>query len=218
VDTAVKQVEQYLDDWENAAQPETLTVPDMAPLKERVQRHHVIEGKTQADLMLGFLGPKRRDDDYFAASLGNSILGSFGLMGRIGDVVREREGLAYYARSVISAGIGPGAWYAIAGVNSENLDKAIDLIIGEMQKFAEEGVTEEELSDNKANYIGRLPLSLESNHGVAASILNIERHQLGWDYLRKYADTVNAVTREDIRKVAQKYIQPERVAVATAGL
>ena len=138
-------------------------------------------------------------------------------MGRIGDVVREKAGLAYYARSILSAGMGPGAWYVSAGVNPANLEKAIDLILQELDNFTQNGVTDEELADNKANYIGRLPLSLESNQGVASSLLNMERHQLGWDYLRSYADTVNAVTRDDILAVAQKYIQLERVAIATAG-
>lgn len=216
-DTAIKQIEQYLGDWENPRQPGKPTVPEMEPLATRIQRHHTIAGKTQADLMLGFLGPKRRDDDYFAASLGNSILGLFGMMGRIGDVVREREGLAYYARSALSAGTGPGAWYVYAGVNPDNLEKAIDLILEELEKFATHGVTEEELADNKANYIGRLPLSLESNQGVANSLIGIERNQLGLDYLRNYADIVNAVTREDILAVAQKYVELERVAIATAG-
>jgi len=215
--SAVKQVEQQLGDWENPSQPEAPTVPDMAPLVKRTQRHHPIAGKSQSDLMLGFLGPKRSDADYFAASLGNSILGRFGLMGRIGDVVREREGLAYYARSSLSVGSGPGAWYVIAGVNPANLEKAIDLILEELDNFAQNGVTEEELADNKANYIGRLPLSLETNQGVASSLLNIERHQLGLDYLRTYADLVNAVTQDDILAVAQKYIEPARVAIATAG-
>ena len=215
--TAVKLVEQHLGDWQNADQPEKLSVPDMLPLSQRMQRHHTIVGKTQSDLMLGFLGPKRRDDDYFAASLGNSILGRFGMMGRIGDVVREREGLAYYARSALSAGTGPGAWYVIAGVNPANLEKAIDLILQELARFAADGVTDQELADNKANYIGRLPLSLESNQGVASSLINIERHELGLDYLREYADLVNAVTREDILAVARKYIALERVAIATAG-
>ncbi len=215
--SAVAQVEEILGEWENPAQPDVLVVPEMQPLAERTQRHHTIAGKSQSDLLLGFLGPKRRDADYMAASLGNSILGRFGLMGRIGDAVREKAGLAYYAYSSLSAGTGPGAWYVSAGVNPANLEQAIDLILAELESFARKGVTKEELADNKANYIGRLPLSLESNQGVAGALLNIERHQLGLDYYLNYADTVNAVTREQILAVAQKYIEPARVAIATAG-
>jgi zinc protease len=152
-----------------------------------------------------------------AASLGNSILGKFGLMGRIGDSVREKSGLAYYAYSSLSAGRGPGAWYVSAGVNPSNIEKAIDLIIKELETFIESGVTEEELLDNQTNYIGSLPLSLQSNSGVAGALLNIERYDLGLDYYRQYPDLVRAVTRDDILTVAQKYIEPHRLVIATAG-
>ena len=216
-DDAVAQVEAMLGNWENPDQPPKPTVPEMLPLKERVRRHHAIEGKSQADLMMGFLGPKRRDDDFMAASLGNSILGKFGLMGRIGDSVREKSGLAYYAYSSLSAGYGPGAWYISAGVNPSNIEKVIDLIIKELELFIEKGVTEEELLDNQTNYIGVLPLSLESNSGVASALLNIERYDLSLDYYRQYPELVRAVTRDEILAVARKYIEPHRLAIATAG-
>ena len=77
--------------------------------------------------------------------------------------------------------------------------------------------TEEELQDNKSNYIGSLPLSLESNSGVASALLNIERYDLGLDYYRQYPNLVRAVTRDDILAVARKYIEIERLAIATAG-
>ena len=216
-DDAIAQVEEMLGDWKNPAQPPKPTVPEKDPIKERVQRHYAIEGKSQADLLLGFLGPKRLDDDFMAASLGNSILGQFGLMGRIGDVLREKSGLAYYAYSSLSAGYGPGAWYVSAGVNSANIDQAIDLIIKELDLFIGKGVSEEELLDNQTNYIGSLPLSMESNGGVASALLRIERYDLGLDYYRHYPDLVRAVTVDEILAVARKYIEIERLAIATAG-
>ena len=214
---ALAQVEAAFADWQNPAQPPRPSVPEMEPLKESVRRDHKIAGKSQADLMLGCLGPKRLDDDFMAASLGNSVLGRFGLMGRIGDSVREKSGLAYYAYSSLSAGYGPGAWYVSAGVNPANLERAIDLIIEELTRFVEEGVTAEELADSQSNYIGSLPLSLESNHGVASALLRIERYDLGLDYYRRYPDLVRAVTRDDVLAVAQKYIRPTQLAIATAG-
>jgi zinc protease len=75
----------------------------------------------------------------------------------------------------------------------------------------------EELEDSQANYIGRLPLSMESNSGVAAALLSIERHHLGLDYYQRYESLVREVTREQILAVAQKYLQPEKMAIAVAG-
>jgi zinc protease len=144
-----------------------------------------------------------------SASLGNNILGQFGMMGRVGEVVREKSGLAYYAYSSLSAGTGPGSWEVSAGVNPQNVKKTLELIKDEMKRFVQEGVSEEELADSKANFIGRLPLSLESNGGVANALLNI-------DY-RRYPAFVNEITREDISSTARKFIDVDRLAIAVAG-
>jgi zinc protease len=152
-----------------------------------------------------------------SASLGNNILGQFGMMGRIGDVVREKSGLAYYAYSSMSAGLGPGSWEVSAGVNPQNVTKTRDLICNELDRFVQEGVMEDELADSQANFIGRLPLSLESNGGVASALLNIERHKLGLDYYRRYPDLVKEVTREDVVNTARKFIDVNKLAIAVAG-
>lgn len=214
---AVEQVARLLGDWQNPSQPEPPALPPFHPPQESRRKHHVIPGKSQTDIDMGAPGPMRRDPDYLAAALGNSVLGQFGLMGRIGDVVRERSGLAYYAYSNLNAGLGPGAWDVNAGVNPSNLERAIDLIRKELVRFVTDGVTPQELADSQANFIGRLPLSLESNAGVAAALLNIERYDLGLDYYRTYAGLVQAVTPEDVLAVARKFIDPERLVVATAG-
>ncbi len=152
-----------------------------------------------------------------AASLGNSVLGQFGMMGRIGKSVREKSGLAYYAYSNLSSGVGPGSWSVSAGVNPANVAKASELIVKELGRFAKQGVTKEELEDSQANFIGRLPLSFESNAGVATALLNIERHELGLDYYHRYDGKVRSVTRAQVLEVARKYIDAERLAIAIAG-
>ncbi len=139
------------------------------------------------------------------------------MMGRIGKSVREESGLAYYAYSNLSAGLGPGAWTVSAGVNPASVDKAVDIIVRELRRFVQKGVTTEELADTQANFIGRLPLSLESNAGVASALLNIERFQLGMDYYQRYARRVRSVKREDVVEAARAFVHPDRLVVATAG-
>jgi len=102
-------------------------------------------------------------------------------------------------------------------VNPNTVGKANDLIIDELSRFVQDGVTEDELADSKANFIGRLPLSLESNGGVAGALLNIERHGLGLDYYHHYADLVNEVTPDDVLNTARKFIDPDKLAIAVAG-
>jgi zinc protease len=81
----------------------------------------------------------------------------------------------------------------------------------------EDGVTGDELADSQANFVGRLPLSFESNGGVAGALLNIERHDLGLNYYHRYADLVNEVTCEDVLNTARKFIDINKLAIAVAG-
>jgi zinc protease len=215
--SAVDQVAGVLGSWKNPAQPEQPSLPPLTPIKETTRRHVKIPGKMQTDIYMGAVGPLRKAPEYMAASLGNSVLGQFGMMGRIGDVVRERSGLAYYAYSSLSAGVGPGSWEVSAGVNTANVDKAIALIQEEIRRFVQEGVSAEELADSQANFIGRLPLSLESNMGVANALINIERYDLGLDYYRRYEKLVQNVTAEQVAEAARKYLIPDKLAIATAG-
>lgn len=214
---AVKQVKRALGGWQVKGQKETPPLPPLKPLQKSVSKHHRIKGKSQSDLIIGTNGPMRRDPGFMSASIGNNILGQFGMMGRIGDVVREKSGLAYYAYSSLSAGLGPGSWEVSAGVNPQNVKKASDLILDELERFVQEGVTVDELADTQANFIGRLPLSLESNGGVANALLNIERHQLGLDYYHRYQGLVSEVTAEDVLSTVRKFIDPNRLVIATAG-
>ncbi len=216
-ENAVRQVKRALGGWQAKGQEEPPDLPPVKILKKTVSKHHRIAGKSQSDLVIGTNGPMRRDPEFMPASLGNSVLGQFGMMGRIGDVVREKSGLAYYAYSSLNAGIGPGSWEVSAGVSPENVKKASGLIIDELKRFVQEGVTADELADTKANFIGRLPISLESNGGIANALLNIERHNLGLDYYRRYADLVNEVTAEDVLITARKFIDPDRLVIALAG-
>jgi len=210
-------VEGHFGDWRNDQQPEQISLPPLTPLEEIKRKKVDLLGKSQADIVLGVAGPARKSQDFIAAALGNSVFGQFGMMGRIGEEVREKAGLAYYAHSNLGGGIGPGPWSVSAGVAPQNVDRAIEIILREIKKFVQEPVSDEELSDSKANFIGRLPLSLESNNGVASALLNLEKYSLGIDYYRRYQDMVNAVTPEQIRETAASYLDPHRLAIGIAG-
>ncbi len=214
---AMDTVAHFLGDWQNPDQPDQPGLPPVQPLSELITRRVDIPGKSEADIIMGTVGPPRRSPDFLTASLGNNILGQFGMFGRIGESVREKSGLAYHASSSLSGGIGPGPWLFIAGVNPKNIEKVIELMRQEIARFIGEPVTSEELADSQANYIGRLPLSLESNGGVASALLNLERYSLGLDYYLRYPELLRAITPEAILETAQKYLHPDRMAIATAG-
>ena len=214
---AFRQVQRALGGWQVKGQKESPELPALKMLKKTVSKNHKIAGKSQSDLVVGTNGPKRKDPEFMSALIGNNILVQFGMMGRIGEVVREKSGLAYYAGSSMNAGLGPGSWEVSAGVNPQNVKKATDLIISELKRFVDDGVNAEELADTQANFVGRLPLSLESNGGVANALLNIERYDLGLDYYRRYEELVREVTAESVLNAARKFVDPNTLAIAVAG-
>jgi zinc protease len=214
---AVEQVGNALEDWLVPDQAISPKPPFAVPLEKTIRQDVLISGKSQADIVLGAAGPTRRSPEYYAASLGNNILGSFGMMGRVGEAVREQAGLAYYAGSNMSGGLGPGPWYVSAGVAPHNIEQAIALIIEEIRRFTSEQVSQDELSDSQANYIGSLPLALESNVGVASVLTNIERYELDLDHYRRYEELVRSVTPSQVLETAQRYLDPQRLGIAVAG-
>jgi zinc protease len=214
---SIELVEGSLGDWRNPQQDDALEFPELHELKKTKRRHIPIPGKFQTDLAIGTLGPKRNSPDYISASLGNNVLGQFGMMGRIGDVVREQAGLAYHASTSLSSSMVAGAWEVFAGVNPTNLQRAIDLIMEELNRFISEPVSEEELADSQAHFIGRLPLSLESNAGVASALIRLERFQLGLDYYQQFPKFVEGVTPVQVLETAQRYLHTDKLAIISSG-
>lgn len=216
-DSALNKVAALLGEWQRPEQKKLPDVPD-APRPDAIQRSFVdMPGKTQADIVLGLPGPRRSAPDYLDASLMNTILGVFGMMGRVGQSVRIEQGLAYYAYSRLQGGLGPAPWYASAGVAPANVEQAITTILSEVNRIQDELVSEEELSDSQAFRTGSLPVSLETNSGLANVIGDIELYDLGLDYLSRYPEMIRDITAERVQKAAQKYLSAEQLAIAVAG-
>jgi len=213
---ALTQIEAAFGDWEGHSY-ERGPLPEAPRITETRQRAITIAGKTQSDVVLGYPGPPRTAPDFLDAVVCNTILGVFGLMGRLGEKVRDEQGLAYYSFSQIEGGPGPGPWRVNIGVNSANVERAIASVRAEIARICEELVGEEELGDNKAFITGSLPLRLETNEGVARAILDMERYDLGLDYLQRYTDLINEITAERVRAVAQRWLDPDAYAIAIAG-
>lgn len=210
-------VHHHLGSWQTQTMPPVVDYPRLSPPAQDIRRHVFIEGKSQSDLVMGTIGPRRTDPDFFPAIVGNNILGQMGMMGRVGEVIRERYGLAYYAAANLVASTAAGSWEVSAGVDPQNLQQAIDLIRREIARFTREPVTEVELADSKANLIGRLPLAMESNSGVAGALLNIERYGLGLDYYRRYPAIIEKVSRDEVMETARRYLNGSGMVIVSAG-
>jgi zinc protease len=219
VSTAVvlDKVQAALGSWLMPGAAPNRSIPPEVRLNERRQEAVVVEGKTQSDIVIGWPALARADADFMKARLANTILGVFGMMGRLGDSVRDVQGLAYYVYSQLQAGLGAGPWLAIAGVNPANVGRAVEGILHQVHRLRDEPVPVEELVDSQSFLTGSMPLRLETNEGIGSALLDMERYDLGFDYLLRHADLVNTVTVEDVQEMAQQYLDPEVYALAVAG-
>jgi zinc protease len=215
-DDVLAHVEDAFGDWEGRTY-EREPLPDVPRIEQVRERTLAIPDKTQSDIVLGTPGPSRVDPGFLDARVCDTILGVFGLMGRLGETVRDEQGLAYYAYSHLSGGPGPGPWRVVAGVNPDNVERAIDSMRAEVRRICEEPVDADELRDTQAYLTGSMPLQLETNGGVASAILTMERYGLGLDYLQRYRELILEVTPERVQAAAQRWLDPDAYALAVAG-
>jgi zinc protease len=213
----IEELEQVFGSWEIASAPVRQQLPPTPPIKGVQRRDITLPGKVQSDVIWGVHGVSRTDPDYYIASVANMILGRIGLGGRLGDNVRERQGLAYSCGSSLDADLGAGPWAALAGVNSANVERAIEAIVQEIEHFCADGPTDEELNDARDYMTGSLALGLETNDGIAGTLLGTERYGLGLDYIARYPSIIRAITAEQIVDVARKYLSTENYIVVVAG-
>ncbi len=203
-------------DWDVAVTPNPVIDGGIAP-ESSLRDARVVPGKTQSDIAIGYSTIPRSHPDYFALDTANLILGRLGLMGRLGANVRDLQGLAYYAYSQIEPGRGGSVWSSRAGINPDNVERAISSITAEVERLRTEPVDADELADAQAYLTGVLPLAFETSDGVAATLLNIEYFDLGLDYLERYPGIINALTVEDLQRAAQSHLDPTRLAIGIAG-
>ncbi len=216
VERAIDAVRSIFGDW-HKTRPARMPAPPLAPLAELKEQWLTVDDKTQSNLVLGWPGPARGHEDFIPCFVANTLLGVFGMYGRLGKRVREQHGLAYYVYSRLDGGGGPGPWRVVAGFDPRNVQQGIELILDELRVLREQPVQKDELDDTISYLTGSLPLYLETNEGVARSLVNIERYELGLDYLRTYAAMIDAVTSEQVQDVARRWLDLDHYALAIAG-
>lgn len=174
-------------------------------------------GRPQADIGYGFVTLRRDDPEYDAAWMMEVILGRYALGGRLGDRIRERDGLAYYVFSALDANVVPGPLTIRAGVNPANVDRAVAAIDEELRRFAADGPTAQEVDDTRRFLIGSLPRTLETAAKIAQFLQTAEFFGLGLDYDQRMAGLLEAVTPARVHEAARRFLDPDRACLAIAG-
>jgi zinc protease len=173
--------------------------------------------KAQADIAYGLTTIRRLDPDYDALRLMNNVLGQYALGGRLGDSIRERQGMAYYVSSSVDPNVIEGPLVIRAGVSGANVDRAVRSIDEELARLAGEGISAKELEDSRTYLIGSMPRALETNAGIAMFLQTSEFFGLGLDYDVRMPNMLRAVTLDQVNAVARRLIDPARAALVIAG-
>ncbi|MBF0606083.1 MAG: insulinase family protein [Magnetococcales bacterium] len=161
---------------------------------------------TQANIILGHEGIARDNIDFYAVMVMNYILGGGGFSSRMVKTLRDDMGLAYDVRSHFASYKYSGDFQAIIQTKSEFANTAVTEILKQIKTIKTDYVTEEELSDAKAYLTGSFPRKLDTMDKIAHFLSQVEFYRLGLDYDKKYLDYIRAVTKEDVRRVAGKYL------------
>jgi zinc protease len=202
--------------WTTPAPP-PLVVPLVIPAIARRRLVIPMMNKAQADIAYGFTTITRNDPSYYAAWLMNVAFGQYAIGGRLGDSIRERQGMAYYVSSALDANAAPGPLSIRAGVSPANVDRAVASIDEEVARLVHDGLTDQELDESRRYLIGSIPRALETN-GAIANFLQVEEFfGLGLDYDARLPDLLNTVTMDDVSAAARRAMDPDRATVVIAG-
>ena len=163
----------------------------------------------QASIILGHAGVSRDNPDFYAITVMNYILGGSGLSSRLMEEVRNKRGLAYSVNSFFEPGKFPGSFQI--GLQTKNVSarEAISLAREEMKRIQKEPVSEKEIEGARKYLIGSFPMRMDTQGKLVNFLLQVEYYGLGLDYPERYSRLIQAVTREDVLRVARKYLQPE---------
>ena len=204
------------DRWSALPSP-SVALEQPVPVLERRRLVVPMMNKAQVDIAYGFTALQRSDPAYYALWLVNNALGQYALGGRLGESIRERQGMAYYVSSVLDANVLKGPLVIRAGVNASNVDRTIASIDHELTRLRQEGLTAAELQESRQYLVGAMPRALETNAGIAHFLQTAECFGLGLDYDQRLPGLLGKVTLEEANAVARQVVDPDRATIAVAG-
>ena len=219
VDPAVvkAQVEKALASWPAGGSRPAFDYP-AAPAPKARAIYLVDKPKAaQSVFQLGLPGPDRKTGDYFALQVMNTLLGGL-FQSRLNHNIREVKGYSYGVNSQFAFGRGPGAFRAGGGIVTAKTDSALMEFMKEFNGVrGDVPFTDDEIKQGKQSLIQSLPETFASVNGIRVAAAGIYVQELPEDYYQQYAAKVNAVTRDDLMRVARKYIDLDHLNIVIVG-
>lgn len=211
------QIEKRFGNWKKAVDVQS-TVPNAIPNVQYTQINFVdMPNAVQSNILLtNNVNLKMNDPDYHAVLIANKILGG-GFSSYLNMNLREKHAYTYGARSGVDADKYVGRFTASTAVRNMVTDSAVVQTLKEVNRIKSEPVSAEDLRNAKAKYVGDFVLALESPQTVARYALNIKLNNLPSDFYETFLQKINAVTAEDVTRVANTYFKPENARIVVVG-
>lgn len=208
-----------LGSWPRNTEAKKVPPPDV-PLQTSPARITIqVPDKSETAIVWGHAGGLRRGDpDFYPTQVFNLILGGGGaLNSRLGNTIRDEQGLVYTVFSFFESDRYPGPFQVSLGTNPANAAQAVKSLEAEIRRIRERGVTQREVDEAVAYLTGRFPLRLETNSGMAEVLWIAEYYNLGPDYIDRYGDLYRAVTVAQVNAAAKKHVHPDRATLVISG-
>ncbi len=206
---------EYFKSWRKRGKPLPALAPPPAIEKTVVQK--IDKDVAQANIDMGHVGISRENPDFYAVMVMNYILGGGGFSSRLMDNIRDNKGLAYDVHSGFAAQKEPGAFTVVIQTKNESANDVIAETLKEIRRIQEEPVTGKELADAKAYLSGSFPLRMDTSAKIAGMLTSIEIYHLGLDYPQKYLALIKGITRDDVQRVAKKYLHPDKMVIVVVA-
>ncbi len=200
-------------------------LPEMAKVHPVKEAMPVADGKLnivqmnvpQSVAMFGTKGLKRKDPDFIPAFVLSHIIGGGGFASKLMEEVREKRGLAYAVYGYLYPLDDSALYIGRVATKNESIGESLDVIRGVLKQMAEEGPTQEDLDGAKQYLIGSYPLRFDTNNKIASQLLGIMVEDLGIDYVKNRNQMIEAVTLEDMKRAAARFLDPDKLLVTIVG-
>jgi zinc protease len=183
----------------------------------KANSQHVKFPSEQTHIFYGMPAMAKNNPDFYAFTVGNHILGGNPLVSQLFNVVREDHGLAYYVGSQLVTYKQLGPFYINLQTRGSEAKKAMKLVEKTLEKYMKNGPGEKEITDAKANINGRFALGLGSNSAINDLVAMLAFYKLPWDYHEQYKSKIDAVSKDDIRRVFNEYLKTADFVQVSVG-
>lgn len=212
---AVELVSATLSNWQPGTEPAR---PTVTPKPIDTSRIYIIDRPqaVQSEIRIGHLGVPRSCEDYFPLSVMNAIFGGV-FNSRINLNLRERHGYTYGARSQFAFRRQSGPFVVAAPVRNEVTKESVTEMLSELRRIRTGDLEDAEMNDTKNYLMGVFPATVQTASDIASRLIDMELYGLPEDYFDRYRENIAAVTKEDITRVAEKYLDPDRILIVVVG-